>query len=80
LDCAYVSTISLSVVAPVTAKSYAKTSELFCFAIACPTQLSPPDVVCPGNDGLPIGFEVEGAVLPTQELVVEYESPLRRWG
>lgn len=68
--------MSLSVVAPVTARSYAKTTDVFCFEIACPTQLRPPDVVCPGNEGLPIGFDAEGAALPTQELVVEYESPL----
>lgn len=71
LYCAYVSTMSLSVVAPVTARSYASTSDEFRRATTWPTQFSPPDVVWPGNDGLPIGLAADGAAPPTHELVVE---------
>ena len=45
--------------------------------MALPTQFKPPEVVLPGNAGLPIGLAADGAVLPTHEPVVEYESPLQ---
>jgi hypothetical protein len=65
-------TSEVSTVAPYTAKSYVRRSEVLSCSVTTPAQFSPPLVVDPP---LPIGLPAEGYPDVIQKPVLEYESP-----
>ena len=65
-----------SIVAPLIAKLYTMVWLLLCCEASAPAQLIPPEVVEPGNAGLPMMFVVFGWPWSNMKPVSVYESPL----